>query len=473
MFFLRYLRSELRSRARQAVVMAMGLALGVGLVVTVVAASSGVQRAQAGVLKGLYGVGTDVTVTMKPPPFNPNAAGGVKISVGPNGGQVCNGSTCSSRAETIDNLTSPTYGPMRHSSVASVAKLQDVAAAAGALNLTDTQITIPASLLSGQGGGLPSPKTFTVTGVDLAHPSLGSLGNGTITSGRGFRPADADSDVAVVDANYAVANNMRVGSTITIAKHAFSVIGVVAQPQGANPPQVYIPLAAAQALGTSNGKSLRGDVNTIYITTVSAADIATVQSEVSRLLPSATVNTPASLASQITGSVSSAARLADDLGRWLSILVLVAAFAVAALLTAAAISRRVREFGTLKALGWRSRRIIGQVIGESVAVGILGAAVGTGLGFAGAAVIDAIAPKLTGILTTATGQHFESFGPGGSASSSPTVTHAVPVPWSASVSGGAILLAVCLAILGGVIAGVAGSWRIARLRPADALTQVA
>jgi putative ABC transport system ATP-binding protein len=49
--------------------------------------------------------------------------------------------------------------------------------------------------------------------------------------------------------------------------------------------------------------------------------------------------------------------------------VLIAAFAMASLLTMAAVSRRVREFGTLKALGWRSRRIVGQVMGETLVIG--------------------------------------------------------------------------------------------------------
>ena len=61
----------------------------------------------------------------------------------------------------------------------------------------------------------------------------------------------------------------------------------------------------------------------------------------------------------MTGSLSSTAKLANELGKWLSVLVLIAAFAVASLLTMAAVSRRAREFGTLKALGWRSRRIVG------------------------------------------------------------------------------------------------------------------
>jgi putative ABC transport system permease protein len=170
----------------------------------------------------------------------------------------------------------------------------------------------------------------------------------------------------------------------------------------------------------------------------------------------------------VTGSLTSAAKLADDLGRWLSVLVLIAAFAVAVLLTMAAVARRVREFGTLKALGWPGSRIIAQVMGESLAVGVLGALVGVGLGFAGAAVINAVAPSLSATLTQPTGLHIMT--PSGALD--PTSTHTVSVPLSASVGASAVGAAVGLALAGGLLAGGFGSWRIARLRPADALTKV-
>jgi putative ABC transport system permease protein len=57
MFFVTYLRGELRRRMRQAIFIALGLALGIGLVVTVAAASSGFRKAQSDVLSGLYGIG--------------------------------------------------------------------------------------------------------------------------------------------------------------------------------------------------------------------------------------------------------------------------------------------------------------------------------------------------------------------------------------------------------------------------------
>jgi hypothetical protein len=77
MFFITYLRRELRRRMRQAVFIALGLAIGIGLVITVIGASSGVKAAQAKVLRALYGIGTDVTVTTKPKPpsFKPTTGG--------------------------------------------------------------------------------------------------------------------------------------------------------------------------------------------------------------------------------------------------------------------------------------------------------------------------------------------------------------------------------------------------------------
>ena len=229
---------------------------------------------------------------------------------------------------------------------------------------------------------------MTVNGVDLASGSqpLGPLSNGTLTAGRTFTARrDADSPVAVVDSSYARSASLKLGGTVTIAGKKFTVIGIVSDPAGDSPADIYIPLRRAQALATPG---MTGKVNTIYVAAANAADIPAVQQEIKKLLPGATVTTSADLASEVTGSLASAASLANNLGKWLAIAVLAAAFALASLLTMSAVSRRVREFGTLKALGWRSRRVIGQVLGESVVMGIAGAIAGVGLGFGGAALAD-------------------------------------------------------------------------------------
>jgi putative ABC transport system permease protein len=469
MFYFTYLARELRRRLRQAIFIALGLAIGVGLVLTVTAAAAGVKNAQADVLKGLYGVGTDVTVSgaaPSPGTQGPGAGGGTKVSLGmgPGGAQMCVNGKCHAlkNGYTIDNLGSPSYSPLSAASVAKIAALHDVTAAAGGMLLTDNQTTISSN---------PSPPTsFTVDGADISQPKLGPLSQAAVSSGRAFTASDADKNVALVDKGYAASHGLKVGGTTKIGGTKFTIIGLIGQSEGSNPPDVYIPLARAQALAQQGpgGGSLKDDVNTIYVTAASASDISTVQQEIAKVLPKAQITTPSSLANQVTGSLTSAAKLANDLGKWLSILVLIAAFAVAVLLTMAAVARRVREFGTLKALGWRGRRIIAQVMGESLAVGILGAAIGVGLGYAGAAVINAIAPSLSATLTQATGLHMMT--PNGAIN--PTSSHTVSVPLSASVGGAAIAAAVGLALLGGLLAGAFGSWRIGQLSPADAIAKV-
>ena len=128
-----------------------------------------------------------------------------------------------------------------------------------------------------------------------------------------------------------------------------------------------------------------------------------MQKEIQQAVHGVTVTTSADLANEVTGSLSSASSLANNLGKWLAIAVLVAAFLLASLLTMSAVSRRVREFGTLKALGWRSRRVIGQVMGESITIGIIGGVVGVGLGFIGAAIVEKVAQPLTASVGQTTG----------------------------------------------------------------------
>ena len=238
---------------------------------------------------------------------------------------------------------------------------------------------------------------------------------------------------------------------------------------------------------------MKNQVNTIYVAASSATMISAVSKEITHVTRGATVTTSSDLAKEVTGSLSSASSLASNLGKWLAIAVLAAAFLLASLLTMSAVSRRVREFGTLKALGWRSRRIVGQVLGESVTIGIIGGLGGLVLGFAGAALVSRIAPPLTATTGLVTGsatpggaRAFAGGGPpggggfgggggggfGGFRRLAADATGAVTVHLNAQVTLAAVALAVVLAIAGGLIAGGFGGWRAARLRPADALARV-
>ena len=485
MFFITYLKRELRRRMRQSIFIAIGLAVGIGLVITVIGASNGVKHAQDKVLADLYGVGTDLTVTTTPQrPSNPGQGGQTfQIGNGPGssgvGGQECTNGKCHALkgGDVIDNLAAMNYGTIDASEMAAVQHLAHVKSVTGGLLLEDNRIVIPTS----NNSQLPQPSFISVDGINPSQESAGPIANASLAKGRDLTAKDTTD--ALVDANYATSHGLKIGDTVTLANVKFTIVGLVSQAEATSPPNVYIPLAEAQKLASNpvTNKSLAGQLDSLYVTADSAADIGAVQNEINHLMSGATITTEASLASQITGSLASTAKLANELGKWLAIVVLIAAFAVACLLTLGAVARRTPEFGTLKALGWRGRRIVGQLIGESVTTGIAGGLLGVGLGFAGVAIIGKVAPKLSATVPASNSSNLGGFqtssGPGGdpvSRSIDPASTaHAtVSVPMSASVTVAAIVLAVALAIAGGLLAGSFGGWRAARLRPAAALAKV-
>jgi ABC-type antimicrobial peptide transport system permease subunit len=499
--FFTYLRRELRRRMRQAILISLGLAVGIGLVITVTALSTGVKDAQGTVLHSLYGVGTDITVSQAPAA---GSTGGFGVGFSGTAGSR----TRPAPGTTIHANTLRAFGlaPLDSSEVTSIAKMPNVAGAAGGLTLTDSTVSGKIPSFSAGGGGFGgggggsggggggggggfrgafNVSSFGVQGVDISEGELGPLSSGKITTGRTFTAADANSSVALLDSTYATRQKLKLGSAVTVAGKSFKVIGIVAEPQGASPSDVYVPLAKAQSLTTP---SLTGKVNSIYVAAVSASDITPVSKEISKALPKATVTTSSDLASEVTGSLASTSSLASNLGKWLAIAVLIVAFLVASLLTMAAVSRRVREFGTLKALGWRSRRVIGQVMGESVVIGIAGGIIGVGLGYLGATLVAKLSPPLSASIGQTTGSATpggtRAFGGGGFGGAggggggggfrrfAATASHTVDVHLTAPVTIGIIVAAVLLAIAGGLIAGIFGGWRAARLRPAAALARV-
>jgi putative ABC transport system permease protein len=469
--FFSYLGRELRRRRRQAIVIALGLALGIGLTITVTAASAGVKAAQNAVLHSLYGVGTDMTVTSN---ANPGSGGGpVHFGLGGPG----------SAPTSQEVLTAPPgASTIGSATLAKIRKVSGVSAAVGSLNLVDIKITVSGNPGSSTSQGQSSsgqnerftPSTENVAGVDTSDLTIGPMSALTKSSGRLLDSADSGKDDAVVTKTYAESNNLKLGGTLTLDSKSFTIVGIVT---GTSNDDIYIPLGVAQSLSSETG-----NVTEIYVTADNSSEIGAISAAIQKIDSSATVTTASDLAGTVTGSIDSTASLANGLGRLLEILVLIAAFVVAGLLTMSAVGRRVTEFGTLKALGWTSRRVVRQVVGEGVVTGLAGGAAGIALGFGGAFVIDRISPALTidsGGTTPVSGPISGSSGtqgaapvtsdggrPGGLGAS---VVEHLTAPISIEI----LLIAVLLAVLGGLIAGGFGGWRASAMRPADALRKVA
>ncbi|MEV5958012.1 ABC transporter permease [Streptomyces sp. NPDC051987] len=487
-----YLKRELGRRKKAALVIALGLALGIALVITVNSVSAGMTQAQDKVLKSLYGLGTDMTVTKARTAPTSGSSGGPNFRF--------DARSSSSSTQSSDRVQTQGGQALKSSLVTEVAGQKGVESAVGALSLNVTKVdgsftqgkakssTSGSSSGSGgtggqgqpgggsssgsggapqvQGGGADfSVNSYSVVGVDVAHQGLGPLSTMKLTSGRTFTSAQTGAKVAVVSKSYAKEKKYKVGSTFKISGTKVTVIGIATPDSSESDTDVFVPLKVAQTLAGA-----KNQVTTIYVKATDSQQISTVKKEITANISGTTVTTSADLASTVSGSLSTASSLATSVGKWLSVAVLAAAFLVAALLTSSAVSRRVREFGTLKALGWPSRNVTRQVVGESIVNGLIGGALGIALGVGAAYAVTAVSPKLTAQLGSTGGGGMgggPGGGPGGQASQ-----NTLEIALSAPVSLTTIGLAVGLAVTGGLIAGAMGGWRASRMRPADALRSV-
>ncbi|MET8827101.1 ABC transporter permease [Streptomyces sp. NPDC004610] len=482
--FFTYLRRELRRRRKAALVVASGLALGIALVIVVNSVSSGMGKAQDKVLESLYGLGTDMTVTKAA--AQPTGEDGERPRFQFDAGEE------GSEEQSSDRVLVQGFETLAASTVGEVGEQTGVSDAVGGLSLQVMKVNgefTQGQFQPGEGGMPTAPgegggtggegrvegggasfdvNSYSVYGTDVAQQELGPLTTSKITSGRTFESGETDAKVAVVDAAYAQENDLKVGSDVTIKDVTYEVVGVATADSGDSTADLYVPLKQAQTLSDSADK-----ITTIYVQASDSQQIESVKSEIQKNISGTTVTTSADLADTVSGSLSTAADLATSVGKWLSVAVLLAAFLVAGLLTSSAVSRRVREFGTLKALGWKSGRVTRQVIGEAMVNGLVGGALGIAVGLAGAYVVTAVSPTLQAELGGG-----EAAGPGGgggrmmAAAGGPGASRTLEVALTAPVSVTTIALAVGLAVAGGLIAGAFGGWRASRLRPADALRRV-
>jgi putative ABC transport system permease protein len=509
MFYLRYAFSELRRRRGRTILTALGLAVGVALVVMVNGLTSGLNNAQAKVLSPLTGVGTDMSVT-RPIKVSANGAGPFS-SLSPSQRNKLRGEAQRSsgfnfaKIKPGAKIDTDTFIPASDltfpaSKLDQLGALANVSAVAGSLTLTDVHIsgTIPKinihqSFTPGQvhtfGGGSKSRGGFafrtpgsygkatanfgqgainsssrTITGIDQTKPSLAPVTPSQVVKGSYFSRS-GKPDQAIVSQGYANSEKLKVGSTLTIKGKKFPVIGISSSPLGGTASDVYVKLATLQKLA-----GYKGQIDTADVQAASAGDVNAVAGEIKHSLSSSQVTTASDLASRVGGSLHDAKNLAHSLGAALEIVGLVAAVLIASLLMLASVARRVREIGTLKAVGWSRLQVVRQICAEALGQGIIGGVVGVVIGIAGIAILNAAGWTLKATVPAAS----SAGGPFGfgSLGQSAITSGSTAVKITAVASVALVIVAVALALLASLVAGAVASFRAARLRPAAALRTI-
>src|SRR5581483_10220422 len=276
--------------------------------------------------------------------------------------------------------------------------------------------------------------TYSIAGVDPSQPNIGLVTPSLLTSGRFL----TNGDEALVADSYATQKCLKLGSRLDLNGTTFDVVGLVKPPLGGQTADVYIPLGKLQTLAKQTNLT-----NVVLVRADKSSSVSQVQKEIQAKFPNAQVASSKQVADQITGSLVDASKLSHRLGIALAAIAALAAFLLAALLTLTSVGKRVREIGTLKALGWKQRTVVRQIVGESFAQGVAGGLIGVALGAAIAAAIGAFGPSLTASSTSGGGN--AAFGLG--ALTARAVSTKVPL--TAPLAGSVLLIGFAIALAGG------------------------
>jgi putative ABC transport system permease protein len=234
-------------------------------------------------------------------------------------------------------------------------------------------------------------RAATVTGVRVLGPAPPT----SVAAGRALAPADADAAVAVVSSSLARAiapadAAAAVGQMLPIGDEPLRIVGVLARPEGRDPPALQVPFGRLARLPLP-----AAEPPSITLRAGSVEDVAALKRTVDAWAA-------ARHGDAVAISAFGPERLRQAAQGILIFKLLMGSFTAIALFVGgigimnvllASVLERTREIGIRRAVGARRRDVVRQLLAESIAISLagslLGLAVGLGSAFAFTAVMRA------------------------------------------------------------------------------------
>jgi ABC-type antimicrobial peptide transport system permease subunit len=261
---------------------------------------------------------------------------------------------------------------------------------------------------------------FLIGGVD---PNSAAMAHYRIVEGRGIERPNEVLVGKTAAKNYKLA----VGGSLTLYDNRYKVVGItetgVAYEDGGG----LLALREAQRL-LNRPRS----VSFIFVDVENPADAKSVVAAMEQRYPEALV----SLSSEFAQRTDSKAQL-DAMTAAIGLLAMLVGGIVIANTMMMSIYERTREIGTLRALGWPKRRILGQVIQETLWLCLLAGVFGS----------------ISGVLMM------------WGTTKLPLADAFMAVSWDVQI----FVQAIGMALIVGIVAGLYPAWRASRLQPVEAL----
>lgn len=262
---------------------------------------------------------------------------------------------------TGSNDFGSTSGSINESRVTDIQNISGVKETAGILRATT-------NIEGSSGNGL------SISGIDSSKLNLMGVDNinGTIYS-------NGSTNEIILGKTAAESLNKSIGDNITIFNKNFKITGIYETGSFMQDAGAFMPLNTLQNLTSNDGK-----ISTIAVKVTENANVTEVSQHIEDTYPNEL--------STVTAA-DQAGRINDALGAintatWAISLLAIVIGGVGVINTMImSVYERTREIGVLKAVGWRGRRILGMILGESIVLTIMAAIVGTIIGVVGVEVL--------------------------------------------------------------------------------------
>jgi len=164
-----------------------------------------------------------------------------------------------------------------------------------------------------------------------------------------------------------------VGDTLNLSGSVYRIVGVYETGDSLEDGAAVVPLRDAQELALQQRR-----VSMIYLKLRSPGDADRVRERIERRYPDLSVTTTAGFVDQEQMFV-----ILDAVAMGIAGLAVVIGGIGMANTLLMSVFERTREIGILRSLGWRKRRVMALILGESLVLALMGGVVGSALGVAG------------------------------------------------------------------------------------------
>lgn len=273
------------------------------------------------------------------------------------------------------NAFSSSGGTIDQSRVTEIKGISGVKDVAGILKVINSSSSSTSGTSNGQmgSGGFGA---LSITGIESNELSLAGVSKDNVN---GSLFSAGSPDEVIIGKTAAQSLNKTVGDTINLYGKNFKITGIFETGNFIQDAGIFMSLNTLQNLTSNPNK-----VSNIYVKVNDNADVTQVSESIANTYPNElSTTTAADQAKRINHALGTI-----DTASWAISLLAIFIGGVGVINTMImSVFERTREIGVLKAVGWKDRRILGMIIGESIVLTLLAAVAGTVVGVVGVEVI--------------------------------------------------------------------------------------